>query len=80
MCCCKGGSGAFHFAGFSQCDLWDQVLTGTKADGREDLFCMASRNLKAGWLFWGFFLIAYVLLGLYHTLAFLSHVFTELLG
>lgn len=28
----------------------------------------------------GIFLTAYVLLGLYHTLAFLSHVLTELLG
>lgn len=26
-----------------------------QADGHEELFCMASRNLKAGLLFWGFF-------------------------
>lgn len=50
-----------------------------QAVAHEDLFCMASRNLragKAGWLFWvWFFWRAYVLLGLYYTVAFLSHVF-----
>lgn len=44
------------------------------------IFLHGFRKFESRVVVLGIFLTAYVLLGLYHTLAFLSHVLTELLG
>lgn len=73
------GCGAFQFAGFSQGDLWDRVLTGTKQRAMKIfLHCFQrcesteSRVVVLGGVFWQF-MCCWVL-------PHLGCVFTELLG